>query len=113
MNDATKAAIIAAATIRATKLCADANATLAAGRKVYVKGKATIVAWDDDKRREMKRLQLTAFDATMSTHERLCSAVEPFVAAEGITEATEDAFVQEALDLYMATGRAEVERLMP
>lgn len=111
MNAETRTAIIAAATTHAARLCEAALAFLAAGRKTFVKGKAVIVPWTDEKRAEMKRLQLTAFDGGMSMDARLLDALEPFVVAEGITEETEDAFVDEARALYVMTGRAVVERL--
>jgi hypothetical protein len=106
MKTTTQTAIENLAIARATKGCDAALATLAAGRKTFVKGKPVMVAWGPEKRAELKRLQLGAFDglpldADLSAH----------YTAEDVTDAaSEERLLAEAADIYRTAGRAEVER---
>lgn len=106
MKTTTIAALQTAALLRASQLCDAALATLAAGRKTFVKGKPAMVPFGKEKRAQLKALQLSAFERP-DHHLDVAS----HYAAEGVTDAaTEDAFLVAAFDVYAAAGKAEVER---
>ena len=89
------------AATRAAKLCSEALASIAKGRKVFVKGKPQMVAFGADHLARMKDLQLGAFLPGGQIMFKLDEAFGP------MTE--ED--MAEAVALYCAAGTAEVERL--
>jgi len=108
MNAATITALQTAATARASKLCAEQHAYLAAGATVYVKGKKTTVPHSEEKRAALKRLAASAFKGLESI-----TKIYPLVdvRAEGATdEESGQAIITEALAIYCAAGMAEVER---
>lgn len=106
MKTTTQLAIETPAIARAAKLCDAALATLAAGRKTFVKGKPVMVAWSPEKRAELKRLQLSAFDGLP-----LDADLSKHYADESVTDlASEERFLAEATEAYRTAGRTEVER---
>lgn len=108
MKTTTNTALTAAATAYAAKLCAEQLAFLAAGRKTFVKGKPVMVAFDADKRAQLRRLAEGSFDG-FSSIEKVYGLVD--VVAEGATdEESAQAMIAEALAVYNAAGMAEVAR---
>lgn len=106
MKTTTTAALQSAAIARATSLCDAAFKTISAGRKTFVKGKPAMVAYSDEGRAQLRRLQLGAFDSIS-----LGFDATAHYADEGVVDAaTEDAFLPAAFEVYAAAGRAEVER---
>lgn len=97
------------AIVRATALCDAALATLATGRKTFVKGKPVMVPWGDEKRMQLKALQIDAFKPGYQVDGIVADAVD--FAVEGATdEASAQAILADAVAVYCAAGRAEVER---
>lgn len=106
----TTAKLTAHATGRAAKLVSEALASLAEGRKTFVKGKPVMVPYSDEARRIRKELQLSAFeDGNM----RILQDVGEVLLAIGErwTEAEGETMAEAAVALYCAAGHAEVERL--
>ena len=102
MTNALAETIKTLATATATRLCGEALASLAVGRKAFVKGKPVMVPFSDDARAQRKQLQLSAFVPGMQVDAILAGAVGALS-----TEAEAD----EAVALYCATGRAVVESI--
>ena len=100
-----RSALESAAESHAHKLADASLATLAAGRKTFVKGKPVFVPFSDEKRAQLKRLQLDAFTEGQTNHSnRVESALGR--AGRGMSEREYRA----AVDLYNAAGRRVIER---
>ena len=99
MTNADAVKTLAAA--EAARLCGQALAFLAAGKKVFVKGKATVAPWSAEKRAEMKALQLGAFVPGGQVEQKIDAAFGSMPEAD----------MADAVALYCAAGSAEVERL--
>ena len=111
MFPASRAAIEAAAHRRAAELADAALTNLAAGRRVFVKGKPTIVPFSDENRAERKRLQLSAFEDGYASRDKLMKVIAPLYKREGIRDAkAEERFIARAHAVYEAAGRAEIHR---
>ena len=113
MKPANAAMIAAVATARAAKLCDAAMETLSEGRRVFVKGKPTMVPWSANKRAQLRALQMSAFESggAYGVFGDIQKAIEPMYAAEGVVdEGTERRFVAEAVEVYKAAGASEVAR---